>query len=508
MTQSPSPTPRATAPATGSMGAIVMATAVTALGGFLFGYDTAVISGAIDFIQAHFGLDEWAKGWAVGVAIFGCMIGAMGAGFLSDRLGRKKVLLLCALLFAASGVATALPRTFLEFVIARLAGGLAIGASSMICPLYIAEIAPPRHRGRLGALFQLGIVVGIFLVFFVNMLIAQPAAPALQTLAQRCQMMAEGAKTLHGDALVQAQAELACTTGQYQALLAQTWNGTTGWRWMLGSEALPAVAFLLLLLGVPESPRWLALNNRLEDARRILTRFAGRQAADEELAALTRVAAQEEGRFGELFGAHFRRPLLIAVSLAAFAQFSGINAIMYYAPTVFKAGGSSSETAFKSTVVVGAINVILTLVAILFVDKAGRKVLLTIGTAVQTVSLLAVGWMFHAQVQGLGLLLCILGYVAAFSMAMGPIPWIFISEVFPARIRGRASSVGVLAVWVSCYIVAQTFPVLLTYLGPALTFWVFGLCSLASLIFVLAALPETKGRTLEEIEASWRQPRT
>jgi SP family arabinose:H+ symporter-like MFS transporter len=447
-------------PGAANVGFIVFITSITAIGGFLFGYDTAVISGAVGFLETHFNLSPAQTGMAGASAIVGCIPGAMFAGVVSDRLGRKRVLLLCAVLYAVSGVASALPQTFTQFIVARFLGGLGIGASSMICPVYIAEIAPEKHRGRLGALFQLGIVTGIFLVFFVNLLIQRS-----------------------GDA---------------------AWNTQLGWRWMLGSEAIPAGGFLFLLFFVPESPRWLAMHHRAEEARRVLTRFAGEEAADRELAAIASVSQGEEGRFRELFSPTYRRPLFIAVALAAFAQFSGINAVMYYAPEIFKITGRGTNSAFSSTVWVGAINLLFTFVAIVFVDKAGRKPLLAIGAAVQTVSLAAVGLMFKIGNQGSGVLLFILLFVAAFAMAMGPIPWIVISEIFPGRIRGRAASVGVLAIWVACYVVAQTFPVLKNSVGGAVTFWIYGACSLASLAFVLAVMPETKGRTLEEIEASWR----
>ena len=440
---------------------ILFVTSVAAIGGFLFGYDTAVISGAIGFLESHFELSPLQKGWAGASAIIGCIPGAMCAGFLSDRLGRKRVLLLSAVLYAVSGVASAIPQSFTQFIIARFLGGLGIGASSMICPLYIAEIAPEKHRGRLGALFQLGIVTGIFLVFFVNLLI------------QRM-----------GD---------------------QAWNADLGWRWMLGSEALPAAAFLALLFLVPESPRWLAVNGRREEARGILSRALPPGAVERELAQIDAVSREAEGRFAELFTPAYRRPLIIAVGLAVFAQFSGINSVMYYGPEIFKAARTGGDSAFAFTVWVGAINFLFTFVAIAFVDRWGRKPLLLIGAAVQTLALAAAGIMFAIHQQGLGLLFSILTFVAAFSMAMGPIPWIVISEVFPGRIRGRASSVGVFSIWVGCYVVAQTFPLLNEHLGGAITFWIYGACSAASVVFVLAMVPETKGKTLEEIETSWRR---
>ena len=439
---------------------VLLITSVAAIGGFLFGYDTAVISGAIGFLEAHFHLTPMLKGWAGASAIVGCIPGAMFAGVLSDRWGRKKVLIVCAALYAISGVASALPQTFPQFVVARFIGGLSIGASSAICPLYIAEIAPEKYRGRLGTLFQLGIVIGIFLVFFVNLMI------------QRM-----------GD---------------------QSWNARLGWRWMLGSEALPAAIFFGSCLLIPESPRWLAVNNEVEKARRILSRITGEDSANRELEQIAEVDQEEEGTLTELFQPMYRQPLIIAVGLAVFAQFSGINAVMYYAPEIFKTTGGSSDSAFASTVWVGAINLLFTFIAIAFVDRVGRRPLLAIGAAVQTVALAAVGVMFATGHQGLGVLLCILAFVAAFAMAMGPIPWIVISEIFPGRIRGRASSVGVLAIWVACFVVAQTFPSLHEALGPAVTFWIYSACSLGSLVFVLAVIPETKGKTLEQIQSSWR----
>jgi SP family arabinose:H+ symporter-like MFS transporter len=438
---------------------------VTAIGGFLFGYDTAVISGAIGFMEKHFQLSTSQTGWAGASAIVGCIPGAALAGFLSDRFGRRKVLFLCAILYAVSGIASAIPQTFGQFLLARFLGGIGIGASSMICPVYIAEIAPQKRRGRMGSLFQLGIVFGIFLVLFVNLLI--------------------------------------------QRLGDLTWNTHMGWRWMLGSETLPALLFFLLLFTVPESPRWLVVNGQEMAARDILIKLTGAEAAKQEIAAIQEVASQENGRFSELFEPNQRRPLTIALMLAVFSQFSGINAIMYYAPEIFKMTGGTMDSAFVSSVWVGLVSLVFTFVAILFVDKAGRKPLLIIGAAFQTISLAGVGYMFHTgHNESTGILLFILMFVAAFAIAMGPIPWIIISEIFPARIRGRASSVAVLTIWAACAIVAQTFPVLRESLGGAFTFWIYGACSLGSLVFVLCMLPETKGRTLEEIEASWRKHQT
>lgn len=447
----------------GSLQFVVFATAVTAIGGFLFGYDTAVINGAATYLKAHLQLTPAQEGLAAASAILGCIPGAMFAGFMSDKFGRKKLLFFCALLYAISGVLSAIPQTFGQFLAARLLSGLGIGASSMICPVYIAEISPEKWRGRLGSLFQLGIVTGIFLTLFINKVI--------------------------------------------QGMGDDTWNTTMGWRWMLGMEAVPAFLFIGLLFTVPESPRWLAQKGQVEEARTILTKIGGADNAAAELTAIQAAASHEEGRFAELFSSAFRRPLIIAAGLMICSQFCGINAIMYYSTKIFESAGQLKNAAFAASAWVGLINLAFTFVAIALVDKLGRRPLLLIGTLVQTVALTLVGWMFHTQNSGLPLLICIIVFIAAFAMAMGPVSWILCSEIFPNKVRGRAMSVATFAIWTACYIVAQTFPMLNDNpaIGPAKTFWIYAVVSLVSFLFVLAMVPETKGRTLEEIEASWKR---
>jgi SP family arabinose:H+ symporter-like MFS transporter len=444
-----------------TISALALVTLVAATGGFLFGYDTAVINGANQYLKAHFQLNAVQEGIAGASAILGCIPGAMCAGFLSDRFGRRKVLFLCAILYAASGVLSAIPRTFVEFLAARFISGLGIGASSMIIPVYIAELAPAAKRGRLGSLFQLGIVLGIFLTLFLN--------------------------------------------ARIQGLGDEAWNTTQGWRWMLGAEVVPAVLLVALLFFVPESPRWLLGAGRDAEAQSILERVGGPEHARNEMAAIRGVLGAEEGRFGELFHARFRKPLIIAVLLMAVSQFSGINAIMYYSTKIFATAGLAVKDSFMSSVIIGLVNVLFTFVAIALVDKAGRRALLLVGLTVQVLALGTVGWMFQAGYSGLPLLLAILAYIGAFAMALGPIPWILCSEIFPTRVRGRAMSLATFIIWTSCYIVAQTFPMLNDNpaVGPARTFWVYGGCSLAGLLFVIAMVPETKGRSLEEIERSW-----
>ncbi len=455
----PSPTS-----STGSVRYVAFATGVAAIGGFLFGYDTAVINGANTYLTAHFHLNATQQGLAGASAILGCIPGAMFAGSLSDRYGRHRLLFLCALLYAVSGLLSAVPRTFFEFLAARFISGLGIGASSMICPVYIAEIAPEKWRGRLGTFFQLGIVTGIFLTLFVNKLV--------------------------------------------QGLGDEAWNTTVGWRWMLGLEVVPAIGFIALLFAVPESPRWLAQKGRNAEAEAILAQVGGTEHAAREMQAIQISLRSEEGRWSELFRGAFRRPLVIAVVLMACSQFCGINAIMYYSTKIFATAGGGQDVAFSSSVWVGLINLLFTFVAIGFVDRLGRKPLLLIGTLVQTLALALVGWAFHTQQQGVVLLLCVIVFIAAFAMAMGPIGWLLCSEIFPNKVRGRAMSLAALTVWISCYVVAQTFPMLndSATIGPALTFWIYAVVSMFSFGFVALLVPETKGRTLEEIEGLWTKP--
>lgn len=446
-----------------NVGYLLLITLVAALGGFLFGYDTAVVSGAIGFIQAHFHLSADLTGWAASSLLVGCMVGAIVGGPAGDRFGRRPSLIFCAVLFTVSSIASALPATLGQFAWARFAGGMAIGAASMLSPLYIAEIAPEKIRGTLVALYQLAIVVGILMVFFVNLKIQRLGG---------------------GDA---------------------TWNTETGWRWMFASLALPAVVFGGLMALVPESPRWLMKVGRRPAAQVVLERVGGPINAAREIAQIEEALQQEEGRWRELFQPGYRRALLIGVLLGVFGQFSGINAIMYYAPEIFKAAGSATDAAFQETVTVGVVNLIFTFVAIWLVDRAGRKPLLVVGTLVQVVSLTLVGVLAQQAHPPGGLLLAsILAFVAAFAVAMGPIPWIMNSEIFPTKLRGRAMALAIFALWFADFLVAQTFPMLMTGIGVGRTFWVYAACSLLSTVFVLALVPETKGRTLEEIEASWR----
>lgn len=435
---------------------------VGALGGLLFGYDTAVIAGAVGFLQTHFELTAGLTGWAASSVLVGAMAGAAGGGPLADRLGRRPMLLGCALLFALSGILTALANSLDFYIMARLLGGLAIGAVSVISPLYIAEVAPQRVRGRLVALYQLAIVSGILVVFFVNL-------------------------------LIQRQGN-------------EVWGAAYGWRWMFGSLTLPALLLFTLSLLIPESPRWLVKMGRQREAQAILERVGGQNEAEREMREISQSTTEKTGSFSDLFAPKHRRALTIGAALAVFCQFSGINAIMYYAPEIFKSSGAGLDSAFMQTILIGVVNLLFTFVAIRLIDRAGRRPLLLAGSAVQVLALCAVGLAFKFSLGGLYLLLPILVFIAAFAAGMGPVPWVVISEIFPTRIRGAAMATATLILWASDFAVAQSFPLLNKALGTAVTFWIYAAFSLAGLAFVWKMVVETKGRSLEEIEASWEQP--
>jgi len=449
----------------GSITYLVLVCMVAALGGLLFGYDTGVINGAIGPLKAHFALDAKWEGWATGCALLGCAIGAALAGVLSDWLGRKKVLILSAILFFISAVGTALPRSITTFIIYRIIGGVGVGAASMSSPMYIAEITPARIRGRMVSVNQFAIVSGFMVVYFVNFFIA-----------------------LQGD---------------------EMWNQQFGWRWMFGSEALPALLLLVLLFFVPESPRWLTKQDRGDEALDILTRVDGLEYAKTEMAEIEEAIAQESGSLRQLFQPGMKIILVIGIVLAVLQQVTGINVFLYFGTEIFKKMGSETNAALLQTVMVGAVNLTFTVIAIWTVDKLGRKPLMMIGSAGMGISLLAMGLAAFFGRTELWLLLFILGYIACFALSVGPVTWVILSEIFPTRIRGRAMGIATVCLWLANYVISQTFPMmdenewLLAKFHHAFPFWVYGAFCAVLLVFVCLALPETKGKTLEEIEKHW-----
>ncbi|MBN8851281.1 MAG: arabinose-proton symporter [Sphingobacteriales bacterium 50-39] len=438
---------------------VLRVSTVAAIGGLLFGYDTAVIAGVVGYLQARFHLSSVMVGWAASSAIWGCVIGAMLAGYLSDRMGRKKVLVITAILFFISSIAAALAGDLTQFILARLIGGLGIGAASMLSPLYISEIAPARNRGRLVSLYQLAIVLGINLIYFVNLRIA--------------------------------------------ALGDEAWNVEWGWRYMLASGMLPAVLFLVLLFFVPESPRWLIARGRKEEALDILKKVNGEEVAPVVYNEIVDALRHETGTLKELFKPGLRMAMLVGAFLALFSQITGINAIIYYAPEIFKSAGFGAESAFMQTVIIGVVNTLFTFLAIWLIDKAGRRALLLWGVTGMIVCLLAVGLCYHYHFGGAWLLICILGYIASFACSLGPVPWVIISEIFPTKNRGVAMSFATVVLWVGVLLITQLTPVMLEKLGGAKTFLLFMVNAIVLLVFTWKRIPETRQRTLEDIEKSW-----
>lgn len=446
----------------GAARAFVLAS-VAALGGVLFGYDTAAISGAIGFLETRFSLNDVEKGWVVSSLLVGCIVGSSFAGALSERIGRRAVLRLCAVLFAVSGVASAIPRNVTELTLARIACGIAVGAVSGLSPLYIAEVAPPRIRGRLVSLNQVAIIGGMLVVYTVNSLIASED---------------------------------------------RSWNVEIGWRWMLGSEAIPAIVFLALLFLVPESPRWLVQRGREAEAEAIFASLVGDSQAHAQIQEIRATIAEERGSIRELLAPGTRVALALAVCLAILQQITGINVILYYAPEIFKIAGSADVQAIGDTVLVGAVNLLFTFVAIALVDRLGRRPLLLATSLGMGISFACLGFAFRGDLPRGWILASTLAYVASFAVAMGPVVWVVLSEIFPARLRGSAMSVATFFLWLACFCVAQTAPTLLSEkkgLGPTYTFWMYGAICGVAFLFVLCFVPETKGRTLEEIGKSWKR---
>lgn len=438
---------------------VVLISSVAALGGLLFGYDTAVISGAIGYVQQRFELNIDQKSWAAACALVGCIVGAALAGQLADRFGRKKVLLLSAVLFTVSAWYSAVANDLTQLVWARILGGLAIGMASMMSPLYIAEVSPPSIRGRLVSLNQFAIIFGMLAVYFVNAWVAS-----------------------WGD---------------------EAWNIAKGWRWMFGSEVIPAVLFAVLLFMVPESPRWLAKQGRDTEARTVLSKVGGAEHAAAEMEEIRAALLEEEGTLRQLFFPGIRKALLVGIGLAILQQITGINIVLYFAPEIFKKTGVLSAQAISDTVFVGIVNLVFTVVAVWVVDKIGRKPLLMIASAGMGISLFLLGRAFVLkQFTGPWILVFVLLYVASFAVAMGPVVWVVMSEIFPTKIRGRAMSIATVCLWIACFLVSRYFLPLLERLD-GYTFFIYGGMCVVSFVFVGLVVPETKGKSLEEIERSW-----
>jgi SP family xylose:H+ symportor-like MFS transporter len=451
-------------------------TLVATLGGLLFGYDTAVISGAVDSLKTVFHLDEatygslatFYHGATVSSALIGCILGSAVSGIFAEKLGRKNSLLLAAIMFFISALGAAYPEFFfftkgegsvqvlIAFNIYRIIGGIGVGLASAICPMYIAEIAPAEIRGKLVSWNQFAIIFGMLIVYFVNYFI---------------------------------------TKGE-----AQVWIDATGWRYMFASNAVPAAIFGVLLFFVPETPRHLALIGQEQKALHILGKINGSKKAKEILSEIKESAHETV----EKVLAYGWKVLVIGILLSVFQQAVGINVVLYYAPTIFKGLGFGNDAAMYQTVIMGFINIIFTLVAIFTVDKFGRKPLLIIGSIGMAIGMFAIGLLAHLQIIGMSTLVFIVIYSASFMMSWGPICWVLISEIFPNTIRGKAIAIAVAAQWISNFIVSATFPSLEAF-SITFTYVLYGVMSVLSALFVWKMVPETKGKTLEDMNHLWKK---
>lgn len=438
-----------------------------AFGGLLFGFDTAVISGIVLPVKVQFGMDASTEGWFVSSGLLGCILGVITAGLLSDRLGRKPVLMIAGIAFLISGIGCALANSTDMLVVFRIIGGIGVGTASVISPMYITEFSPAKIRGKMVAVYQLAITIGILLAYFSNALLV---------------MVSENIHA--GNALIEwiFQKEV--------------------WRGMFFMMSIPSIIFIVLILMVPESPRWLISKGKSTKALTILKSILPDDKAktEHEVIETARVKTGLSSR--SVFHKSIRLPLIIGIMLAIFQQFSGINAIIYYGPKILTAAGLNGDDALQVQVIIGAVNVLFTIVAIMQSDKFGRKPLLLVGLSGMIFSLLVAGWCFYTgNTEGPLLLIMLLLFIACFALSAGPITWILINEIFPNDVRVKGVTICTLALWGAVWVVGQFFPWLLENVGAAGAFWIFAGFSALNLIFCLKLLVETKGKTLEQIEA-------
>jgi len=439
---------------------------VAAFGGFLFGYDWVVIGGAKPFYEAYFHLHSpQAIAWANSSALVGCFLGSLIAGRISDRYGRRAALAVAAIVFAISSILTGWSYSFEAFITWRILGGVAIGLASNISPTYIAEVSPAGWRGRLVSLNQLALVIGILLAQIANWRIAQPVPP-----------------------------------GATEALIAASWNGQLGWRWMFSAVAIPAFILLICVPLIPESPRWLMTRGRQQDAKAVLSRIGGPGYGDQQVGAIAAsLAASPQDGWRGLLSPQIRGLLLIGFLLAILQQFSGINIIFNYAEEVYRNAGYGVSDILFNIVITGAINLIFTLVAMGLVDRVGRRGLMIFGCFGIGLSHAAASYAYHLGAGGIGILALTLSAIGCYAMSLAPVTWVLISEIFPNPVRASAVSASVAVLWIASFVLTYTFPFLNAALGTAGTFLIYGAICLAGGVFVIAKVPETKGRSLEDM---------
>lgn len=432
---------------------------VSAMGGLLFGYDWVVIGGAKIFYEQYFGIvgNPAMQGLAMSIALAGCLIGALTAGMLADRLGRKSLLLVSAFIFATTAYGTGAFDTFTPFLVIRFLGGIAIGIASGLSPMYIAEVAPASVRGKLVSLNQLTIVVGILGAQIVNWLLVSDDT---------------------------------------------AWNIERAWRWMFWAAAFPACAFLLLALFIPESPRWLAMKGRTEKAFATLTQIGGKEYAAGEMRAFEQAEAEKQSQGGLklLFSKPYRLVLTIGIIIAVFQQWCGTNVIFNYAQEIFQSAGYDVDNTFINIVVTGIANLIFTFVAIYTVDRLGRRALMLIGAGGLAGIYAILGLCYYMEMSGVLMVALVVLAIACYAMSLGPVTWVLLSEIFPNRVRAVAVATGTFSLWVASCTLTYTFPFLNAGLGTSGTFWIYACICLAGFLFFLKKLPETKGKSLEGLE--------
>ena len=447
---------------------------VSALGGLLFGYDWVVIGGAKPFYESFFGIASLPalQAWAMSSALIGCIVGAVLSGYISEKYGRKEPLIIAAVLFSISALGTGMVSNFNLFIIFRIIGGVGIGLASALSPIYIAEIAPARMRGSFVSLNQLTIVIGILAAQIVNMLIAE--------------QVPEGAS----DEFIQ-----------------YSWNGQMGWRWMFIAEIVPAAMFLIFMFFIPESPRWLVKKGRNIHALPTLRKIGGESYASQELKNIagTLHEVEEKLDFRVLASKEFRYVLVIGIVLAVFQQWSGINTVFNYADEIFTAAGYGVSDMLFNIVITGSVNLVFTMVAMFTVDKWGRKKLMLLGASGLALTYILLGSAFYFELKGIAVLSLVVIGIGVYAMSLAPVTWVLLSEIFPNKIRGAAMALATFALWVACLVLTYTFPLLNASLGASGTFWTYALICLAGFVFIFLKVPETKGKSLEEIEKEYRK---
>lgn len=447
-------------------------TLVASLGGFLFGFDMAVVSGILPLLQKQFSLSALQQGWFISSALVGCIVGVAISGELSDRWGRKKPLILAAFLFLLSALGCAFLPSLPGIMAARMMGGIGIGLASNVVPLYISEIAPAHIRGRLITYYQFALTLGILVAYLTNAALLQYA-------------------TTHAG----------IDNNDFTAILVRE-----SWRGMFGVGVIPALLFVCGLLLVPESPRWLIQQQRTQEATVILNRVSNAIEAKVSIEQALQAMQEKKISYSALWAPQFRKALLIGILLPLFSQFSGINAIIYYGPSILSSAGVSLRNSLISQVIFGGANMLFTLIAIWKVDSLGRRPLYLVGTAGATLSLLFTGiCFFTGTTGGLALLVCVLAFLASFAFSIGPLKFVVAAEIFPGIIRGRAMAISIMVMWIADTIVGQLTPILLKSIGTAFTFWLFAGFCLIAFFTVYKLLPETKGKSLEQIEKDWKE---